>query len=197
MQKIAFFDFDGTITTKDTMLEVIKYQKGKAGFYTGFLLNAPTLISLKLKFISNQKAKETILKYFFSGTELNTFQLACDEFAIKVLPSLIRRGAIGEIDKLKKEGFVVVIVSASAENWLSEWCADNDIKLIGSRLEIKEGKVTGMLIGINCHGHEKTVRIKAEYNLSEYDEIYAYGDTGGDKPMMALATKSFYKPFRN
>ena len=196
MNKIAFFDFDGTITTKDTMLEVIKYQKGKAGFYTGFLLNAPVLIALKVKLVSNQKAKETILKYFFKGTEIKSFQSACDNFATDVLPKLIRPGAITEINHLKARGFEVVIVSASAENWMSKWCADHKVKLIGSLLEIKYNKLTGSLTGVNCHGHEKTVRIQAEYDLSRYDEIYAYGDTSGDKPMLALATKSFYKPFR-
>ena len=36
---IAFFDFDGTITTKDTLLEFIKYSRGTMSFYWGFLLN--------------------------------------------------------------------------------------------------------------------------------------------------------------
>jgi phosphatidylglycerophosphatase C len=40
-RRIAFFDFDGTITTKDTLLEIIKFQKGTLRFYTGFLLCSP------------------------------------------------------------------------------------------------------------------------------------------------------------
>jgi len=39
-------------------------------------------------------------------------------------------------------------------------------------------------------------RILAAYDLSQYDEVYAYGDTKGDKPMLGLATIAFYKPFR-
>jgi phosphoserine phosphatase len=31
---------------------------------------------------------------------------------------------------------------------------------------------------------------------STYDEVYAYGDTKGDKPMLELATFKFYRPFR-
>jgi phosphatidylglycerophosphatase C len=31
--------------------------------------------------------------------------------------------------------------------------------------------------------------------VEEYDEIYVYGDTKGDLPMLGLATKPFYKPF--
>jgi hypothetical protein len=52
------------------------------------------------------------------------------------------------------------------------------------------------LIAANCYGQEKVTRICAELDLSEYNSIYAYGDSSGDKPMLALADKAFYKPFR-
>jgi phosphoserine phosphatase len=59
-----------------------------------------------------------------------------------------------------------------------------------------DGKITGNLMGNNCNGGEKVIRIKQLYDTQQYDEIYCFGDTGGDKPMLALATQSFYKPFR-
>ncbi len=65
--KIAFFDFDGTITTKDTLLEIIKFQKGKRAFYIGFLLHGPWLLAYKLKLFPNDAVKQKILTYFFAG----------------------------------------------------------------------------------------------------------------------------------
>jgi phosphatidylglycerophosphatase C len=56
--------------------------------------------------------------------------------------------------------------------------------------------VTGRIEGKNIHGEQKTVSIREQWNLQEYAEIYAYGDSDSDKAMLALATKSFYKPFR-
>jgi len=196
MKKIAFFDFDGTITTKDTLFEVIKHQKGKVKFYTGLLINTPYLIGLKIKLITNQHAKEKILEYFFKGMELSPFQKACDDFATGFLPSIVRPGASAEIQKLKDLGFEVVVVSASAENWIKAWADKIGVQLIGSRLETINEKITGKIAGMNCNGAEKVVRISSAYDLSHYDEIYAFGDTSGDKPMLALATKSYYKPFR-
>ena len=196
MRKIAFFDFDGTITSKDTMLEVIKYQKGKAGFYAGFFFNLPLMIALKLNVVSSQFAKEKMLAYFFRGMEEEEFQSACDLFSTCELAAMIRPAAITEIEKLKKAGFKIVVVSASAENWVKKWCRDAGVELISSRLEVKDGLITGKLRGLNCNGEEKAVRIQSAYNLSEYDEIYCYGDTKGDQQMLALATKAFYKPFR-
>lgn len=196
MKKIAFFDFDGTITSKDTLLELIKYQKGKRAFYSGFFMNAPFMVALKLRLISNQLAKEKILKHFFKGMSASAFQKACDLFATDVLPLMVRSGAMAEIKELRASGFEIVVVSASAENWIKGWCNKTGIQLIASQLEIAGQLITGNLTGKNCNGAEKAIRINALYDLSQYDEIYCYGDSNGDKQMLALATKAFYKPFR-
>ena len=196
MKCIAFFDFDGTITTKDTLFEVIKHHKGKAKFFTGLLVSAPILIGLKIKLISNQRAKETILRYFFRGTELSAFQLKCDDFATALLPAIIRPGALEEVKKLKESGFEVIVVSASAENWIKSWADKMEIGLISTQLETINDKLTGNIAGKNCNGEEKATRIRSIYNLAEFDEIYCYGDSNGDKQMLALGTKTFYKPFR-
>ena len=197
MKRIAFFDFDGTITARDTMFELIKHQKGSVRYGIGFLLNIPVFAALKLKLISNQVAKEKLLTYFFKGTSSAVFQSACDDFANTKLPGLIRAGALAEIEKLKKEGFEVVIASASAENWIKQWAGQNGLRLIATQLQTIDGSITGKIEGINCNQGEKAVRIKRAYNLSEYQDIYCYGDSSGDKEMFALSTKSFYKPFRS
>jgi len=194
--KIAFFDFDGTITTKDTMLELIRHQKGAARFYAGFLLNIPVFVALKLKLISNQAAKEKLLSHFFKGTPAALFQTKCDAFADDKLPSLIRPAAIAEMEKLKTAGFQIVIVSASAQNWIKKWADKKGVQLIATELEVAGNLLTGKIKGKNCNGEEKVVRIRQLYNSPQFDEIWCYGDSGGDKQMLAMGTKSFYKPFR-
>jgi len=197
VKRIAFFDFDGTITTRDTMFELIKHQKGSVRYRVGFLRNIPVFVALKLKLISNQVAKEKLLTYFFKGTSSDLFQSACDDFAAAKLPGLIRPAALTEIEKLRSEGFEVVIVSASAENWIKQWAGQNGLRLLATQLQTVDGRITGKIQGINCNHAEKAIRIKRAYNLAEYQDIYCYGDSSGDKEMLALATKSFYKPFRN
>jgi phosphatidylglycerophosphatase C len=197
LRKIAFFDFDGTITKKDTLLELIKFQKGKAGFYAGFLLYSPVLLAYKTGIISNDRAKQEILKFFFGGMPVALFQDKCDAFVREALPALIRPGALTEIDRLKNEEVEIVVVSASAGNWLSQWVNGQGLELISTVLETKNGLVTGRIEGKNCHGEEKVRRIHASRDLSRYDDIYAYGDSAGDKPMLSLATRAYYKPFRD
>jgi phosphatidylglycerophosphatase C len=196
VSRIAFFDFDGTITTKDTLLEIIKYKHGKRKFYFGFLLHSPWLVAYKLGIISNQLAKETVLRYFFRKMSFEQFRSMADEFARTQIPLLVRPKALLEIKKLQEGGAEVVIVSASAENWIKDWCQSLRLQLIATQLEVKNGRMTGKINGRNCHGEEKVARIKAKYNLSDFREVYCYGDTSGDKPMLALGTMRFYKPFR-
>ena len=194
-QRIAFFDFDGTITTRDTLLEFIRFYRGSLAFYVGFLLYSPFLAAYKLKIIPNSLAKQKVLQHFFRGESSERFQAQCDAFAQQKLPALLRPKALEEIKKLQESGSTVVIVSASAENWISWWATRNNLDLMGTRLATRGGKMTGKIEGNNCHGDEKVHRIKAKYNLADYQEVYCYGDTSGDRPMLALATRAFYKPF--
>jgi phosphatidylglycerophosphatase C len=193
---IAFFDFDGTVTRKDTLLEFIKFSKGSFRFYLGLILNSPILIAYKIGIVSNQTAKEWMLRYYFSGKRNEWFQQQSDLFIQQKLPLLLRPKAIKEIQKLQEAGADIVIVSASAENWIRKWTDSMKITLIGTRLFIKNERITGKIDGKNCHGKEKVRRIKEKYKLEDYTDIYCYGDTKGDKPMLELGTIKFYKPFR-
>lgn len=196
-RSIAFFDFDGTITSKDTLLEFIKFSKGRLSFYLGMLLNLHYLIGLKLGLVSNQAAKEKILRFFFSGTSAVTFQELCIAFYNNRLPQLIRKGALTEINKLKERGTLVVVVSASPENWIGHWAQEMQVDVIASRLEVVDGTITGKISGKNCNGKEKVRRILEKHVMNDYAEVLVYGDTNGDRPMMELATTSYFKPFRN
>jgi len=195
-KNIALFDFDGTLTTKDTLLEFIKFSRGTNRFWTGFLLNSPYLVAYKLKLISNQTAKEKVLRFFFNQMPLNEFEAHCQRFASQVIPQLIRPRALDEIKKLQENDTKVIIVSASPENWVHKWSDAMGIQTIATRLTVQQGKLTGKIEGHNCHGKEKVRRIQENFKLANYDEIYAYGDSSGDKPMLAIATYSFMKPFR-
>lgn len=193
---IAFFDFDGTITSKDTLAEIIKFAKGKNNYYTGLLILSPVLFLYKTKLLSNHRAKEIMLRYFFGGTGISEFTEICHQFTQKKLPSLIRKQALKEIQQHQQSNTKIVVVSASPVNWVSPWCRQNNIECIATQLEIKNAKITGKILGRNCSGDEKVNCIKAKYNLAGFSKIYAYGDTTGDLPMLALSTHKFYKPFK-
>ena len=195
-RRIAFFDFDGTITTKDSLLSFIYFRYGKWRTLMGLLMVSPYYALYLLKLISVQTAKDKVFRQFFKNEKIEEFSLACERFVREVLPALERPKALNEIRKLKEVGADVVIISASPDNWLIPWSKQFDATVLSTKLETKNGKLTGGIEGYNCRGKEKVRRILQAYNLNDYDEIYAYGDTKGDKPMLGLATFGFYKPFR-
>lgn len=197
MPAIAFFDFDGTITTRDTLFEIIRFQKGATALYTGMLLLSPALALFKLKLLSRQTMKQLVLRYYFRGAPAAAFRQRCEDFCNGRLPSILRGAALTAIRDHISEGRQVVVVTASAEDWVAPWCRSMGIACIGTRLEVQDGRLTGNIAGLNCNGDEKVARIRALYDLGAFGDIYAYGDSSGDKAMLALAGIREYKPFRD
>ena len=193
---VAFFDFDGTITCKDTLWEIIRFHRGSAAMYAGIVQLLPSLIRFKLKLLSAQEMKELVLGYFFGGIHSADFKRSCDEFCSTVLPKLIRPQALTAIREHQKQGHHVVVVTASAQDWVAPWCRTENIVCLGTQLEVIDRHITGNILGNNCNGEEKVNRITKAYRLDHFSEIYAYGDTKGDIPMLQLANHKSFKPFR-
>jgi len=192
---IVFFDFDGTITTKDSLAEFIKYVVGTKSYYLGLLIQAPMLIAFKLKLIANDKAKSQFLRYYFSSYSKEEFNQKAKDYSLIGLDKIVKNEALKRIEFHKDNSHKVVIVSASMACWVEPWCKREDIELISTKLRFDGDKFTGEFDGDNCYGKIKEKKIKERFNLDEYEKIYAYGDSRGDREMLALADESFYKPF--
>ena len=194
--RIAFFDFDGTITKQDTLIKFIRFFVGDMRFIVGILVLLPKFIAYKFNLVSNQYIKENITKYFFSNIDVAEFKTKAERFSLNNIDILVRKNALKRIKWHQKNGHKVVIVSASIDYWLKPWCDKNHIDLIATKLEIKDNKITGRLDNKNCFGGEKVRRIMGKYRLSDYDYIYAYGDSRGDYEMLQISSEKSYKPFR-
>lgn len=195
-KSIAFFDFDGTITTRDTMLELIRFKKGSYQYYKGMAFLSPLLAGVKAGLVDAQQGKERLMGHFWGGTEIADFHALCEEFCENKLPRILRPGALQKISEYKDQGMEVVVVSASAAQWVEPWTKKMKLSLISSKLKEDGLRISGKLEGLNCNGDQKVIRIREAYNLENYNSIYCFGDTKGDLPMLALATHPFFKPFR-
>lgn len=196
-EKLALFDFDGTLTHKDSLLDFIQFAVGKPRTLIGGIKLLPTFLYYALGMISNNKAKERVFRHFFSGFSYIEMQALGERYAFERLPKILRKVGLEKLKWHINKNHRVIIVSASAELWLAPWTNLLRIELIATQLEVIDHTVTGRYQGKNCHGEEKVSRIKAVCKLEEYDEIFAYGDTNSDKAMLALANKAFYKAFHH
>jgi HAD superfamily hydrolase (TIGR01490 family) len=179
------------------MIELVKFAKGRSAYYFGLIALSPWMIAMKAGLITNQQGKEKLLAHFFGGTTIDNFNQLCQQFTEKKLPQLIRADAMKAIKDHLGNGDLIVVVTASAENWVKPWCALHGIKTLCSKLHVKDGVVTGFLDGSNCNGAEKVSRIVSEYNPADFEKIYAYGDSRGDDQMLALATNPFFRVFKS
>ena len=114
---IHAFDFDGTLTRRDTLIEFIRYVKGNKEFLIGFLKHLHLLILMKIGIMPNWKTKRIIFQYFFGGMTLEKFNEYCEKFA-KEKASLLRKKGMAAVNKAMMDGDQVVIISASIENWV-------------------------------------------------------------------------------
>ena len=199
MRKIYAFDFDGTLTTKDTLLEFIRFAKGSGQMFRGFLLFSPLLLLMKLHLYPNWKAKQQLFSYFFKGTSIDDFNALCTRFA-EQNKHLLRPAGIEKVRQaIEEEQATVLIISASIDNWVRPFFdeIDKKIQVLGTQIGTEGGRLTGQFTTKNCYGQEKVNRLTVLYPHREAYDLIAFGDSRGDKELLDFADKGFYKPFRN
>lgn len=204
-QKICLFDFDGTLTTQDTLLAFIRYACGNRRFWKGLLLYSPLLVLMKLHLYPNYRAKQHLFGWFFGGMNIEEFDQLCHHFA-QDRAYLLRQAGITRMQQVLNEGQRVFIVSASIDNWVRPFfehmhaCSHPiaPIEVLGTKIEIKNGCLTGRFSTPNCYGAEKVRRVKEVLTekRSQYF-ITAFGDSRGDKEMLKYADQGFYRPFKH
>lgn len=194
---IHAFDFDGTLTRRDTLIEFIRYVKGNKEFLIGFLKHLHLLIMMKLGIMPNWKTKRIIFQYFFGGMTLEKFNEYCEKFA-KEKASLLRKKGMVAVNKVVMDGDQVVIISASIENWVEPFFrfqVSNNINIIGTKIQVVDGKLTGRFLTKNCYGEEKVRRLLEQYPDRKEYKLVAYGDSRGDHALLDFADEGHYREF--
>ncbi len=191
---VALFDFDGTITTRDSLLPFLFYLYGFWGVARIGILSFPKLCGFFLNKTSRQDVKEAILTAAFQGkTPVELLQKAAD-YANGSLNKLVKPKALEKIEWHQKMGHRCVIVSASISLYLNFWIQQHGaFDLLCSELALdSSGCYTGKLIGKNCWGPEKVSRIDQLLKNRNQFTLYAYGDSRGDKEMLEYADYPFF-----
>ena len=188
-QTVAAFDFDGTLTVRDTLFEFIKFACGSTRLYVGLALCSPILAAYVLHLVSNSCAKEHLFSCFFKGMTYERFRTLGEDFARRV-DEIKRVETIEALRRHVAEGHRTYVVSASIEEWVRPWCTSAGVepdRVLATRVEVIDGHLTGHFSSKNCHGAEKVRRLlECEPNRADY-VLYAYGDSNGDREMLQLS----------
>ncbi|MBQ4446414.1 MAG: haloacid dehalogenase-like hydrolase [Prevotella sp.] len=190
-KRLYVFDFDGTLTKRDSLLAFIIFVRGWKTLLLTFLRYSPLLVLMKLGLYDNGKAKEKVFSACFKDMSLKTFNDYCQRFA-EENRSLLREQAVLYINKVREE--TCVIISASVDNWVQPFFPD--IRVLGTQIEVVDGKLTGKFTTPNCYGPEKVRRLLSAYPERKDYYLVAFGDSGGDRELLDYADEAYYQPFR-
>lgn len=194
---IAAFDFDGTLTRRDTLIAFIRFACGNARFLTGVLRCLPFLLAYKCRIYPNWKAKQRLFGHFFRGMKVSEFDNLCLNFCRTQAGGLLHPDAVRRVEEHLRQGHETVIISASIDNWVLPFARLLGIEhVLGTQIEVSpDGCLTGRFATPNCYGREKVRRLRILFPCRNDYRLIAYGDSRGDRELLAYADESYYKVF--
>lgn len=194
---VATFDFDGTLTHRDTLFPFLRFISGLPVFAVKSIRVVPVLCRLAVRNIDNQRAKETVLRRFISGRSRRELVELGIKFSEERISRMLRTEAINRLSWHQRQGHTCILVSASLDVYLEHWSRSLKFDALAcSRLDYDdEGRATGALFGRNCHGAEKLRRLHELIDAAKITELYAYGDSSGDRELLAAADHAYFRKF--
>jgi len=194
MKKLYLFDFDGTLTYRDTMFLYLKFYDASR-FKVQFIKHIPLFILLKLKLADPEKIKRSFISSVLKGQSRTKIEKKSQEFFDHYFPELVRKNALEFIKNIDREKTDCYIVSASLDIWVQPFAQHFKMNLLATQAEFVDNIFTGNFLGKNCNGPEKVLRIVEAVGKKKYDKTIAFGDTSGDKQMLAWADEAQFEFF--
>lgn len=194
---LSVFDFDGTLTKRDSFVPFLRFAFGKRVFARRLVrLVIPTLKCFGRR-VTRDELKGILIQTFLTGVEARWVEQKASEFCEKYFTRMMRPSGLIAVATQINSGAIVTICSASPSIVLKPFADRLGIRLISTNLEVKEGVLTGHIDGQNCRCAQKVVRLTAEYgSLSDY-YLRAWGDTRGDYEMLAIAQEPHWRHFHS
>jgi phosphatidylglycerophosphatase C len=185
-RKIAVFDFDGTITKRDTFLPfMLSYGSEK------IIRSAFRTVFQRGKGNFRNTIKTNVIREIFAGYPTERFLHDAVTYAGS-LQNKFREDTLDHIADHKARGHGLVMVTASLASYtrpIGSLLGFDHV--IGVELEAKAEFLTGEIVGNNVRGTEKA-RLFKEWLGEEEAEIWGYGNSRGDREMLAMADHSIW-----
>jgi HAD superfamily hydrolase (TIGR01490 family) len=190
---LALFDFDGTMTNRDTWTPFLRLAARRPRMFAGRVLLAPVVVGYRFGMVSASAGRQIAVRVGLQGEDAAAVRRLGSEYAMTMLPRAIRKMALERIEWHKAQGDHVTLVSAGLDVYLAPWCEYHGLDYICTTLEQRGRRLTGRYLEGDCCGAEKVRRILQRIDLSRYDVVYAYGDSFEDREMLDLAHRKFYR----
>jgi HAD superfamily hydrolase (TIGR01490 family) len=185
---VAAFDFDGTLTRRDSLLPFLGRVCGTWSAGRAFARVAPALALDLAGRGDRDTAKERMLVRLLAGRTRDELARVGAEYGEYLVEHQLRPDMRARLAWHRDQGHETVIVSASLDVYLRTVQRRLGVDvLLCSVLEFDDGgRCTGRLLGGNCRGAAKATRLRAHLGSAPV-ELWAYGDSAGDTAMLAMA----------
>lgn len=191
----AFFDFDGTITNKDTLAPFLIHCVGWVKFIINLPRILPNIILYLLHVITNEEAKQRTLIILLKGRTLADINNRAKSFAYCCVSKYIKPEIFAKLEYHKEHGHKVILISANLAIYLRYWATLHEIDgVIATEIEFVDGIATGRLATRNCYAEQKVLRLKQyleEYDTT-FDYSYGYGDSKGDYELLEYVNEGYF-----
>lgn len=178
---LVFFDFDKTITKIDTLLPFALFVTRKRGKIRGFIHFLNSLVSLRLGTYSNTQLKNHFAFWFLKGEREKAILHFAEQFFEQYINRIIDLNTLVLLRHHIQREDKICILSANFSFFLIPlkqlWHPTN---IIATEAEIRDGKFTGRIRGVSCHGQEKLQRVIKNYGENSVKRATAYGDSKAD-----------------
>ncbi len=193
---IVAFDFDGTLTIRDSFTEFLRWRAGPGAWALGLVKLAPALAAYA-KDRDRGRIKAASVREFLLGVNRQTLEAEAAAFADDIWPRFMRPDALEVWNDWGRRGAHRVIVTASPTTTVAPFARKLGAEaLLGTEFVFDaDDRITGDFAGPNCRGQEKVRRLKAAYG-EDMTLTAAYGDTSGDTEMLAMAQQPGFRVFR-
>ena len=181
---VAAFDFDGTITRRDTLVPFLRHVAGRVGFTRGFLGALPAAGGRERR----DAYKAAVLQRVLGGRDADELLTTARAYGAG-LHAGFRPAIVERIRWHQGEGHRVVVVSASLRAYLDPVVEHLGLDgVCAVELEVADdGQLTGAIVGRNCRGPEKVRRLMDWLGGERPERLWAYGNSSGDRELLAAA----------
>lgn len=190
---IAAFDVDGTLTRRDTLLPFLQRLCGTQRLARALARHGLALSAMVAGRVDRDAVKDALLVHLLAGWDAEEVRSAGVAYARFLMEAdRLRPDTVARLRQHQDTGHRVVLVSASPEVYLGPLgrLLGVDAVLCSALEEHPDGRLSGRLAGRNCRGPEKVTRLEAWLDgeaPADRPYLYAYGDSAGDRELLARA----------
>lgn len=185
---VAAFDFDGTLSRRDSLLPFVALVAGRVATAKAVAAAAPMLVAARRDPARRDAAKAAVLRATLAGRRADELRDLGARYARLVVSRHLNPVVLARLDDHRAAGHDLVLVSASLTFYLDPVAARLGIPaVLATEMEVgPDGRLTGAIAGANVRGAEKARRLD-EWLGGRRVVVYAYGDSEGDDHLLARA----------